>query len=133
MKLCMIFLWFFIDISGSVSSFGPASRLPQDIISLHPWNAAGPPGKFMCQRNLPHKGSRVHVIIADFVIWGHLTRPRGLFRAQGSALTRKCSEVARGLRAGNPTPPSGLATLRVSVRRRFQVLFCNLCQLMCGV
>ena len=49
-KLCMIFWWFFFDISSIMNSFGPASRLPQDIISLHPWNAAGPPGNIMGQR-----------------------------------------------------------------------------------
>ena len=88
MKLYMILGWFFIDISGFVSSFGPASCLPQGIISLHPWNAAGPPGKFMCQRFSWDKGSRMHAIMMDFGIWGRLTRPRGPFRAQGSALTR---------------------------------------------
>ena len=30
----------------------------------------------------------MHVIMMDFSIWGRLTRPRGPFRAQGSALTR---------------------------------------------
>ena len=30
----------------------------------------------------------MHVIIMDFSIWRHLTRPRGPLRAQGSALTR---------------------------------------------
>ena len=27
-----------------MNSFGPASCLPQGIVSLHPWDAAGPPG-----------------------------------------------------------------------------------------
>ena len=35
---------------------------------------------------------RVHAIMMDFLIWGHLTKPRGHFRAQGCALT---SNVAR--------------------------------------
>ena len=30
----------------------------------------------------------MHAIMTDFVIWRRLTRPRGPFRAQGSALTR---------------------------------------------
>ena len=30
----------------------------------------------------------MHAIMMDFGIWGRLTRPRGPFRAQGSALTR---------------------------------------------
>ena len=74
-KLCVIFGRFFIDISGFINSFGPASCLPQGIISLHPWNAAGPPGKFMCQRFSWDKGSRMHGIMFDFIIWGRLTRP----------------------------------------------------------
>ena len=35
----------------------------------------------------------MHVIMIDFMIWGHLTRPRGLFRAQGSALTRNVARL----------------------------------------
>ena len=46
-KLCVIFTLFFLDISSIISSFGPASRLPQGIVSLHPWNAAGPQGKLL--------------------------------------------------------------------------------------
>ena len=88
MKLCMIFGWLSVDISSVMSSFGPASCLPQGIVSLHPWNAAGPLGKFMWQRILGSKGSRVHVIMMDFIIWGRLTMPRGQFGAQGFALTR---------------------------------------------
>ena len=34
------------------------------------------------------QGDGLHAIMMDFMIWGHLTRPRGPFRAQGSALTR---------------------------------------------
>ena len=30
----------------------------------------------------------MHANVTDFSIWGRLTRPRGHFRAQGSALTR---------------------------------------------
>ena len=30
----------------------------------------------------------MHANVMDFMIWGRLTRPRGPFRAQGSALTR---------------------------------------------
>ena len=41
----------------------------------------------MCIRDRD-KGSRMHDIMMDVMIWGHLTRPQGLFRAQGSALTR---------------------------------------------
>ena len=42
----------------------------------------------MCNRLGEVKVTRVHAIIVDFGIWGRLTRPRGPFRAQGSALTR---------------------------------------------
>ena len=35
----------------------------------------------------------MHDIIMDFMIWGHLTRPRELFRAQGSALTRNVERL----------------------------------------
>ena len=34
------------------------------------------------------QGQRMYAIMTDFMIWGRLTRPRGAFRAQGSALTR---------------------------------------------
>ena len=49
-KLCINFGRFFIDISGSVSSFGLASFVVQDIISLLHWIAAGSPGKSICER-----------------------------------------------------------------------------------
>ena len=63
----------------------------------------------------------MHAIMMNFMILGHLTRPRGLFRAQGSALTRNVARVREGGRHGAPLPP-GLATLRVNFRRRFQEL-----------
>ena len=85
--------WFFIDISSIMSSFGPASRLPQGIVSLHPWNTAGPPGKFLWERFFRIKVSRMHNIRWISWFWGHLTRPRGLFRAQGSALTRNVARL----------------------------------------
>ena len=34
------------------------------------------------------KVTGMHAIMMDFMIWGCLTRPRGPFRTQGSALTR---------------------------------------------
>ena len=40
-KLCVYLCWFFINISGLVNSFGTSSCLARDIISLHPWIAAG--------------------------------------------------------------------------------------------
>ena len=39
------------------------------------------------------KGSSMHAIMMDFMIWGHLTMSRGLFRAQGSALTRNVARL----------------------------------------
>ena len=38
-------------------------------------------------------GSRMHAIMIDFGIWGRLTRPRGPFRAQGSALSRNVARL----------------------------------------
>ena len=39
-------------------------------------------------RKIRQAQARMHAIMLDFGIWGCLTRPRGPFRAQGSALTR---------------------------------------------
>ena len=64
-KLCMIFGWLSVDISSVMSSFGPAARLPQGIVSLHPWNAVAPPGKFMGERFFRIKVSRMHDIMMD--------------------------------------------------------------------
>ena len=50
--------------------------------------SAGQSRKSIWERLGAIKVSRVHVIMMDFIIWGRLTRPRGPFRAQGSALTR---------------------------------------------
>ena len=35
----------------------------------------------------------MHDIMMDFMIWRHLTRPRGPFRAQGFALTRNVARL----------------------------------------
>ena len=35
----------------------------------------------------------MHDIMMDFMIWGRLTRLRGLLRAQGSALTRNVARL----------------------------------------
>ena len=35
----------------------------------------------------------MHAIMMDLSIWGHLTKPQGLLRAQGSALTRKVARL----------------------------------------
>ena len=42
----------------------------------------------MWPRSMCNTVSRIHAIMMDFGIWGRLTRPRGPFTAQGSALTR---------------------------------------------
>ena len=55
----------------------------------------------MGQRLGEYKVPRMHAIMMDFCIWGHLTRPRGLFRAQGSALTRNVRAFGR---ATQPRP-----------------------------
>ena len=44
-KLYVRFRWLFVDISGLLNSFGLASFVDQDIISLLHWIAAGSPGK----------------------------------------------------------------------------------------
>ena len=41
----------------------------------------------------------MHVIMMDFIIWSRLTRPRGPFRAQRSALTRNVARL--GFRSGS--------------------------------
>ena len=35
----------------------------------------------------------MHDIMMDIMIWGHVTRPQGLFRAQGPALTRNVARL----------------------------------------
>ena len=47
----------------------------------------------MGARLIEVKVSRMHAIMVDFGIWGRLTRPRGPFRAQGSALTRNIERL----------------------------------------
>ena len=62
--------------------------------------------------------SRVHAIMKDFMISGHLTKLLGPFKAQRSALTRNVARFPFGLL----TPPRlregppGLATLLVGLR-----------------
>ena len=48
-KLYVNFGRFFINISGSVNSFGLASFVVQDIISLLHWIAAASPRKSICK------------------------------------------------------------------------------------
>ena len=48
-KLYMIFGRFFIDISGSVKSFGLASFVVRDMAIPRAWIAAGPPRKSICE------------------------------------------------------------------------------------
>ena len=38
------------------------------------------------------QGQRMHAIMTDFMIWRHLTRPRGPFGAPGTALTRNVED-----------------------------------------
>ena len=60
----------------------------------------------------------MHDIMVDFGIWGRLTRPRGPFRAQGSALTRNVSRFP--FARATQTRPQVLATLHVSFKRRLE-------------
>ena len=80
--------WFFIDISGCINSFGPGLFVRVEHGFVLQWIAAAPSGKSPGQRSIGIKVTSMHDIMMDFSIWGHLTRPRGPFRAQGSALTR---------------------------------------------
>ena len=87
-KLYMIIGWLLVNISGLLSSFGLALCMGLEEVVLLLWIAAAPSGKSMWPRSMWTKLSRMHAIMLDFSIWGHLTRPRGPLRAQGSALTR---------------------------------------------
>ena len=112
----MILGWFFIDISGFVSSFGPASCLPQGIIILHPWNAAGPPGKLMCQRFSCDKGSCMHAIMMDVMILGTFDEAPGTLQSPGVRADAQCCKSLREWGRHGASFPPGLATLRVGFR-----------------
>ena len=87
-KLYIRLGWFIIDISGLMYSFGVGLFVVQEYVVVLQWIAAGPSGKSLRWRLQWVKVSRVHALMMDFIIWGHLTRPRGPFRAQRFALTR---------------------------------------------
>ena len=87
-KQCGEIGWFFIDISGCLCSFGLALCVVREPGVVLQWIAAGSAGESMGERLGKLKVTGMHVIMMDSSIWGHLTRPRGPFRAQGSALTR---------------------------------------------
>ena len=53
----------------------------------------------------------------DFMILGTFDEAPGTVQSPGVRADAQCPR----LRAGNPTPPSGLATLLVSFKRRFSV------------
>ena len=87
------FGWFFIDISGSMCSFGLGLFVVREYGVVLRWNAAGPSGEYRRRRLMWIKVSRMHAIMMDFLIWGRLMRPRGPLRAQGSALTRNVARI----------------------------------------
>ena len=89
----MILEWFFIDISGTMNSFGPASCLPQGIVILHPWNAAPQPGKLMRERFFRIKVPRVHAIMIDFMIEGTFDEAPGTVQGPGVRADAQCSKI----------------------------------------
>ena len=95
--------WFFIDISGCISSFGPALCVVRESAVVLQWIAAGSSGESMRESLGELKVTSMHGIIMDFSIWGRLTMPRGPLRAQGSALTRDVARFHFG-RATQPRP-----------------------------
>ena len=62
--------WFFIDISGCMCSFGLASFVDLEFISLLQWIAAGSSEKSMGERLGGYKVRAHDVKSADFAIWG---------------------------------------------------------------
>ena len=68
-------LWFFIDISGCLCSFGLGLFMVLEYGVVLRWIAAGPSGKSMGQRLGEVKVSCMHAIMIDFTIWGRLARP----------------------------------------------------------
>ena len=89
----MKIVWFFIDILGSLFSFGLAVCVALEYVVVLLWIAAGPPRKSMCPRLNGTKVASVHGHVIDFVILGRLTSISGPFTAQGSALTRNVSRL----------------------------------------
>ena len=76
-----------------MNSFGTAPRLPQGIISLHPWNAAGPPGKFMCQRFSWDKGD-AHAWYHDgFHDLGTFDEAPGTAQSPGVRADAQCCKI----------------------------------------
>ena len=79
-KLCIYLWWFFINISGLVNSFGPASCVAQDIISLLQWIAAGSSRKSIWEKL---GGNKVSCLIRIFVfswfgdVWRGQMHPPG--------------------------------------------------------
>ena len=69
-KLYVTFGRFFIDISGLMCSFGLASFVDLEFISLLQWIAAGSCGKSMGERLGYFKVREHDVKSADFAIWG---------------------------------------------------------------
>ena len=69
-KLCVRLRWLFDHISGSMYSFGLASCVDLEFISLLQWIAAGSSGKSMGERLGGAKVREHDVKSADFAIWG---------------------------------------------------------------
>ena len=90
-KLYVKMWWFFIDISGLLYSFGPASFVVLEYVVLLHWIAAGPSRESIWERLGEIKVSRVHAKVTDFIIWGRLTRPQGHLTAPGVRADAQCN------------------------------------------
>ena len=62
-------------------SFWLAAFVDLEYVIVLQWIAAGPPGKSMWWRLTWITVPRVHDIMMDFIIWGHLTRPPGTIQS----------------------------------------------------
>ena len=69
-KLYVRFRWLLVHISGLMNSFGLASFVDQENISLLQWNAAGSSGESMRERLMPLKVSHMMIKLTDFMLRG---------------------------------------------------------------
>ena len=100
-KLYIKIGWLFVHISGSMCSFGLASCVVQENISLLQWIAAGSSRKSIRERLGEVKVSSMMRNSWFFMVWGRLTRPNGPLMgqcpkgAQVAPLRVHCASVLR--------------------------------------
>ena len=70
-KLYIRLGWLFDDISGCMYSFGLVSFVDLDMVSLHPWIAAGSPRKSIWERSGDFKILSAWWKLTDFIIRDH--------------------------------------------------------------